>query len=591
MAKISVAEDTYLVGIGVSPGISIGEISIVDQRPLLEDTTISADQIDTEISRLHDAISVAKAQLTSIKETVSRQQHLREHLYILDTHILILDDDMLVNGTVDAIRSGLSADSALKKTLDHLRRLFDDIQDDYLKERRSDVDAVGERLLRTLTGASERTLSNLGRKSLVVAHDISPAETMQIDRSCILGFMTDKGGRTSHSAILARSLNIPAVVGMDSITTLVNERMPAIIDGSTGIVVLNPSAQTFKEYLSRKQQYDFLEEELDSFRDLPAVMTDGTRIALRANVEIASDFKLAARHAAEGVGLFRTEFLFLGRDEPPDEEEQYQAYRDIVEAADGAPVTIRTLDIGGDKFVPELNLDDEPNPAMGLRAIRFSLHEEKLFKTQLRAILRASDFGTVRLMFPMISGVAEVRSCRQMLRNVQRQLDSEGIAYDAEMQIGIMVETPSAVMIAHLLAEEVDFFSIGTNDLAQYTLAVDRGNEHVAYLYDPLHPAVLRALKSVCDAANEASIPVCICGEMASEPLYALALAGLGLQELSMNPVCIPRVKRVLRRVSKEQGQALIEKLLKMPVSRDVANTIDKEMYRLLPDLFVQSPL
>lgn len=588
LAKIKVTEDTYLVGIGVSPGISIGEINLVDQRPLIDESLIPVTEIEAEIERFRDAVEQARHQLKKIKQAVSRQQHLREHLYILDTHLLILDDEMLIQKTEETIGQQLNAESALTRVLDQLRSLFNDIEDEYLRERRSDVDAVGERLIRILTGVSERSIGNIGSKSLIVAHDLSPAETMQMDRSKILGFITDKGGRTSHTAILARSLDIPAVVGLESVTSLAVDGLPAIIDGSTGVVILNPSEKTFKEYLTRKQKYEFLEEELEAYRDLPAVTKDRVEIALRANLEMASEFKLAKKHAAEGVGLYRTEFLFLGRSEPPSEEEQYQAYCSILNKAGDESVTIRTLDIGGDKFVPELNLEDEANPAMGLRAIRFSLREEVLFRTQLRAILRASACGRVRILFPMISGVAEVRACRLILKDVQKELERKGLPYDPDISVGIMIETPAAVIIAHLLAQEVDFFSIGTNDLIQYTLAVDRGNEFVAYLYDPLHPAVLRALKVVCDAANQAHIPVCICGEMAGEPLYAMVLAGLGLNEFSMNPACIPRVKRVLRQITKAEGEALVDQLLALPVSKDVTNAIDREMRSRLPDIFEQ---
>ncbi len=588
MEKIKATEDTYLVGIGVSPGISIGEISLVDQRPTVDLSPISAKGVDAEILRFQQAIDQAREQLQKIKQSVSRQPHLREHLYILDTHLLILEDEMLVGGTKKAIREQLNAEGALTQILEQLRALFDNIDDEYLRERRSDVDAVGERLLRILTGVGERAIGKIDRKSLVVAHDLSPAETMQFDRSKILGFMTDKGGRTSHTAILARSLNIPAVVALESITSLVSDRMPVIIDGSNGVVILNPSAETFKEYLERKQSYDYLERELDNYLDLPSVTTDQVRIPLRANLEIASDVEQAKKYAAEGIGLYRTEFLYLGRSEPPDEEEQYLAYCEILRQTEGAPVTIRTLDIGGDKFVPELNLADEDNPAMGLRAIRFSLREEQLFRIQIRAILRASSCGRVRILFPMISGVAEIRACKKILYDIQAQLDREGIAYDPEFSIGIMIETPSAVMIASLLAKEVDFFSIGTNDLIQYFLAVDRGNEHVAYLYDPLHPAILRALKATCVAANAADIEVCICGEMAGEPLYTLVLVGLGFDELSMNPACVPRVKRVLRQVSKQDGELLVEQLLLLSTSKDVSTAIENEMGRRLPDLFSQ---
>jgi len=588
LEKIKVATDTYLVGIGVSPGISIGEISLVAQRPTVDQSPIAAVEVDAELLRFQQAVDQAREQLQAIKRAVSRQQHLREHLYILDTHMLILEDDMLVEGTKKIIRTRVNAEGALTETLEQLRALFDNIEDEYLRERRSDVDAVGDRLLRILTGVGERSIGKIGRKSLVVAHDLSPAETMQLDRSKILGFITDKGGRTSHTAILARSLDIPAVVGLESITSLVSEKMPVIIDGSNGVVILNPSAETFKEYLQRKQSYEYLERELDNFLDLPPVTTDQVHIPLRANLEIASDVVQAKKYAAEGIGLYRTEFLYLGRNEPPGEEEQYSAYCEILSQAEGAPVTIRTLDIGGDKFVPELNLADEDNPAMGLRAIRFFLREEQLFKIQLRAILRASSHGRVRIMFPMISGVAEIRACKKILYDIQAQLDQEGIDYDPELAIGIMIETPSAVMIASLLAKEVDFFSIGTNDLIQYFLAVDRGNEHVAYLYEPLHPAILRALKATCEAANSAGIEVCICGEMAGEPLYVLVLVGLGFDELSMNPACVPRVKRVLRQISKRDGEQLVDKLMSLSTSKEVSTAIENEMGNRLPDLFSQ---
>ncbi|MEA3363164.1 MAG: phosphoenolpyruvate--protein phosphotransferase, partial [Thermodesulfobacteriota bacterium] len=513
---------------------------------------------------------------------------LREHLYILDTHLLILEDEMLVGGTEKEIRAQMNAEGALTQVLEQLRALFDNIEDVYLRERRSDVDAVGERLLRILSGVSERSIKNIGRNSLVVAHNLSPAETIQMDRSHILGFITDKGGRTSHTAILARSLNIPAVVGLESVTSMVFDRVPVIIDGSSGVVILNPSEKTFEEYRERQQSYEYLERELDDYLNLSAVTTDQVPIALRANLEISSDVEQAKKYAAEGIGLYRTEFLYLGRNEPPDEEEQYQSYCEILRQAEDEPVTIRTLDIGGDKFVPELNLADESNPAMGLRAIRFSLYEERLFKIQLRAILRASSCGLVRIMFPMISGVAEIRACKKILREIQVQLDREGIDYDPDLAIGIMIETPSAVMIAPLLAQEVDFFSVGTNDLIQYFLAVDRGNEHVAYLYDPLHPAILRALKATCDAAKNAGIRVCICGEMAGESLYTLVLVGLGFHELSMNPGCIPRVKRVLRQISKQEGESLVDTLLLLSTSEEVSSTIEKEMRSRLPDIFAQ---
>ncbi len=591
MGKTKISEDTYLVGIGVSPGIAIGEVSLVDQRPAVDQSLIEATEVEAEVFRFQQAVDRAQKQLQKIKQAVSKQPHLREHLYILDTHLLILEDELLVEGTKKEIRALVNAEGALVRVLEQLRALFDNIDDEYLRERRSDVDAVGDRLLRILSGVSESAIGNIVGQSLVVAHDLSPAETMQMDRSRVLGFITDKGGRTSHTAILARSLDIPAVVGLESVTSMVTDRMPVIIDGSTGVVVLNPAEETFKEYLERKQAYEYSEQDLEKYRDLPSITTDQVHIPLRGNLEIANDVVQAKKHAVEGIGLYRTEFLYLGRSDPPDEEEQYQSYCEILKQAEGESVTIRTLDIGGDKFVPELNLEDEANPAMGLRAIRFSLHEERLFKIQLRAILRASSCGRVRILFPMISGVAEIRACKKILHDIEDQLDAEGLSYDPDLAIGIMIETPSAVMIAPLLAQEVDFFSVGTNDLIQYFLAVDRGNEHVAYLYDPLHPAIIRALKTTCDAANAAGIGVCICGEMAGEPLYALALIGLGFHELSMNPACVPRVKRVLRQVSRHDGESFVKQLLSLSTSKEVSTMIDKEMRSRLPAIFEQPPI
>ncbi len=588
MGKIKTEQDTYLVGIGVSPGISIGEVFLLDQYQSIDHETIDIEDVPGELALFHHAVEQAKEQLQAIKQTVSKQDHLQEHLYILDTHLLILDDDMLIKGTEQAIQGQLSSISALSSILEKLRNLFNDIEDEYLRERRSDVDAVGERLMRILSGVSQRSLQMVENQSLIVAHDLSPAETMQIDRAQILGFLTNKGGRTSHTAILARSLDIPAVVGLENITQLVTDRMQIIIDGSTGVVVLNPTAATLDEYRQRKRNYELLERDLEQYRDLPALTTDQQRIALRGNIELPSELDLVLKQGAEGIGLFRTEFLYIGRSVPPSEDEQYEVYRRVFEAFPNHPVTLRTLDIGGDKFVPELNLAEEDNPAMGLRAIRFSLRELTLFRLQLRAMLRASCFGHCRIMFPMISGVAEIRACKRVLREATAELDQEGIAYNDNIKIGIMIETPSAVLIAPLLAKEVDFFSIGTNDLIQYCLAVDRSNEYVAYLYDPLHPAVLRALQMICDAANNAGIEVSMCGEMAGDPLYAMVLAGFGFHELSMNPVCVPRVKRVMRHISRADGQHFIQGLLNLTTCKEISVKIDDEMRRRLPEIFSQ---
>nr|WP_020676479.1 phosphoenolpyruvate--protein phosphotransferase [Geopsychrobacter electrodiphilus] len=586
MGKTEVQEDTYLVGLGVSPGIGIGRIYLLNRLSHVAEWSIDAAEIDAEILRFHKAIAEASEQLLEVKQKVARQPHLREHIYILDTHLLILKDEMLTERTESLIRQQINVESALDQTLRHLRLMFETIEDDYLRERSSDLDAVGHRLQRILSGGVDSTLEEIKEKSLVAAHDLSPADTMQLDKNKVVGFMTDRGGKTSHTAILARSLGIPAVVGLDSATAIVAGEMPAIIDGTTGVVVLNPSEATFVEYLKRKLAFEYLEKELSSYRDLPAETSDHIGVELRANLELLSEVSSARNDGAVGIGLYRTEFLYMNREQPPDEEEQFATYSEMVRSFSPHPVTIRTLDAGGDKFVSGIVIDQEDNPAMGLRAIRLSLRNIEFFKVQLRAILRASAHGQVRIMFPMISGVAEIRACQRILKTAKNELTEQGIPYDPKIKIGIMIETPAAVMIAPLLAKEVDFFSIGTNDLIQYCLAVDRSNEHVAYLYEPLHPAILWALKAVCDAAHAAGIEVNMCGEMAAEPMYVPVLLGLGLDELSMNHACIPRVKRVLRSMKRSDCEVILQTLMQLSTGKEVAACLDRKMRKLLPELF-----
>ncbi|WP_305041229.1 phosphoenolpyruvate--protein phosphotransferase [Geoalkalibacter sp.] len=585
--KSNLAPDTFLVGLGVSPGIAIGEVFLYNRaRQTLADWYVPQELVDGEVRRFHEALDESRRQLREVKERASSPE-LREHLYIIDTHLLILEDDMLVRDTLALIeQERLNAESALRRTLDTFRQFFNAIEDEYLRERRSDIDSVGERLMRNLLGECQRSLAEIERKAVVVAHQVSPADTMQMDRNKVIGFVTDVGGRTSHTAILARSLEIPAVVGLENISALARSRMPIIIDGGAGTVILNPSAETFREYLQKKQAYEYLEKELRAYRDLPAQTLDGFSLTLRGNVELAREVPAVLAQGGAGVGLFRTEFLFLNQSRPPSEEEQFQVYRDIVQKMIPEPVTIRTLDVGGDKFVPEISLAEEENPALGLRAVRFSLKERRLFKEQLRAILRASAYGQVRLMFPMISGVGEIRACKELLAEVRAELDQRGQTHDPDMPVGIMIETPSAALIADLLAPEVDFFSVGTNDLIQYCLAVDRGNEHVAYLYEPLHPAILRALKMISDAGRKAGIAVGMCGEMAAEPIYTLILLGLGFNELSMNAACIPRVKRVIRQVRRADGEDLLRELLGLPTAQDVTRFVEAHLAQRFPELF-----
>lgn len=587
--KINIAEDTLLVGIAAAPGIAISRSHLINRDRLTAiERRITALEVEPEVDAFIQAVEKSKSQLIEIKEQVENKE-LADHLYIIDAHILILQDELLIDQTVHLIQNELiNAEGALNRVLKKLRQAFDKISDEYLRERHSDLDSIGDRLMRNLLGEARQSLTEIEDQAIVVAHDLSPADTVQLDKTKVVGFVTDVGGRTSHTAILARSLGIPAVVGLETVTAVVPHGIPMIIDGSSGTVILKPSEETFREYLQKKQAYDYQEVELLQYRHLPAETQDGYRLSLRGNIDFIDEIPLAKDHGAEGIGLFRTEFLFMKDEKPPSEEDQLGVYRTLVEAMAPHPVTIRTLDVGGDKFVPEFNLSDELNPAMGLRAVRFSLKEVNLFRTQIRAILRAAAYGSVKVMFPMISGIAEVRACKQFLEKERLDLLKANIECGVNLAVGVMIETPAAVLIADKLAKEVDFFSVGTNDLIQYCLAIDRGNEHVAYLYEPMHPAVLQALLRVCDAAKKENISVGMCGEMAGEDLYSLVLIALGFNELSMNSPNIPRVKRIMRQVNLGEVQEIFKRLLKLSTAAEVVSVLEEEMFRRYPMIFDQ---
>lgn len=556
------SKNRFLHGLPTSPGIAIGRAKVTDRaRVAVSEYQVSTESVVGEIQRFIEAVQKAKEELLLLKRHLEAKN--AEHLYILDSHLLILDDQMLISETVSCIQSEkINAEASLKRTLRRFRDFFDSIDDEYLRERGSDVDIVGERILRKMTGVHQEPLPLSDGKVIVIAHDLSPADVLQIDKSKVIAFVTDLGGKTSHTAILARSLGIPAVVGLENSTAEINSDDHVIIDGTNGTVIINPSDETFKIYLSRKLDYEYCVREFAKLRDLPAETIDGHRLALKGNLEFVEEVSALKEHGGVGVGLYRTEMLFMNRATPPDEEEQFETYRTMIKAVAPFPVSIRTLDVGGDKFVPGLNLDDELNPALGLRAIRLSLRNKETLIPQIRAILRASAFGEIRIFFPMISGIAEVLEVKRIIADIKRDFETEGIDFDPGLKIGIMIEVPSAVLTADLLAKEVDFFSVGTNDLIQYSLAIDRTNEHLSHLYQPLHPAVLRSLKMVADAARSAGIDACICGEMAGEPEYLPILLGLGFDELSMSPPSIPKVKSMLRGISLAKAQMITQKVM-----------------------------
>jgi phosphotransferase system enzyme I (PtsI) len=576
-------------GIGASPGIVVGRAFLVERfKVRLPQKRIDSERVEEEVNRFLKAIQESREQLIEIKEKILDPE-VRRHSFILDVHLMILDDQMLMNDTIDTIRKRkVNAEWGLDLTVERLDTAFKAIEDEYLRERRSDLHYVSGRIFRNLLGRKHDDITKIKGKVVVVAHDLSPADTLQMNLKNIAGFITDIGGKVSHTAILARSLEIPAVVGLEVATSLINGGDLLLMDGETGDLVINPTDEVSQSFLDRKRRIKLMEREVLRYASLPAETRDGIRVRLQANIELVEEISSAKMHGAEGIGLFRTEILYLNRKDLPTEEEHYQTYRRLAESVSPATATIRTLDVGGDKFLSNYSADNEMNPALGLRAIRFSMKETDIFKIQLRGILRASSHGKLRILLPMISGIEEIRQAKAILEEVRRGLIKEKVPMDAEIKIGAMIEIPSASICADILAREVDFFSIGTNDLIQYALAVDRINEHVSYLYEPLHPAILRIIRNVVQSAHQGGIPVAICGEMAAEPIYALILLGLGLDEFSMNPVAIPKVKKILRMIRYEETRAMVDQLFQFPTASDIECHVRNWMAERFPKDFIE---
>lgn len=575
-------------GIAASPGIAMGRLRIIDRsRVAVTEYPIPSESVNRETDRLAQAIADTRTELEQLKSRLAESNG-EDHLFFIETHLMILGDERLVTETTDIIRTGLiNAEGALRRTLHRYRETFAAIDDPYLRERISDVETVIERILRCMIGEEVEPLPQQEGRIIIVAHDISPADMLQINRKNVLAVVTEIGGKTSHSAILARALELPAVMGADGITNLLFDGQAAIVDGLSGTVFVDPDQETFQATLRRKQHYEYVEYELLKTAPLPSVTLDGHMMNLRGNVEIPEEGASVLAHGGSGVGLYRTEMLFMNRAFMPDEEEQLAVYRTMQRAIAPHLLTIRTLDAGGDKLLEGMDQAAEANPALGVRAIRLSLSMPDEFKKQLRAILRVSAGGPVRIMFPMISGVEEVRRAKALLEEAKLELDNAGIKYDSKVKAGVMIEIPAAVTLADLLAREVDFFSVGTNDLIQYTLAIDRSNEQLSHMYQPLHPAVLRSLRRIVQAAHGAGIPACLCGEMAGDPLFLPVLLGLGFDELSMGTGSILRVKQILRRCTVARAARIaegcfafstaaeVEMYLKSQITLDVAESID----------------
>ena len=569
-------------GLGVSAGITFGRAYLIGRDTLKAPRYhIEADDVDTEIARLYKAIAASDKQLAKIKEKLASENESDYH--IITAHQMMLHDEHLVGAAVGYIREELiNSEWAARRAVDDIAGVFDAIEDEYLRERRSDVEFVFERVLRNLLGRDTGPPTP-PPDAIVVAYDLSPADTAQLHKAAVSGLITDAGGKTSHTAIIARAHEIPAVVGLENITELVETDDLILIDGGAGIVIVNPAASTVSEFREEQRRQAAAGALLQSMRDLPARTRDEVDVALYANIDGPGELDAGLAYGAMGVGLFRTEYLFMGHSELPDEEKHYRTAVEVLDRLGGLPATIRTFDLGADKLAPFLEAADlqEANPALGLRSIRLCLAElgRGLFKTQLRGLLRASAHGPLKIMFPMISGVSELRAAKAVVEEVKVDLTAEGLPYDPHVKLGIMIEMPSAALTADLLAQEADFFSIGTNDLIQYTLAVDRVNEYVSYLYEPLHPSLLRLIGDVARAARDAGIPVTVCGEMAGEPLIAPILVGLGIRELSMSAVSVPEVKAMIRNIGAADAEALVVRARKLATAAEVRALVSEYVF------------
>jgi len=583
-----------LRGTGVSPGIAMGETLVTEAAAFTaRRETIAASQVEKEVVRLQLAVDRTEKDLLEVKEKIKKVAG-EEQAVLLDAHLLILKDKSLLAGLEKLIRKEkVKAEWALAEINKKYREAFEAINDEYFRQRQADISDVLMRIQRNLKPEGRRPKEQpTDRKVILVAHDLLPSEAAsRFGRGNVVGVALDMGGPTSHTAILARSLDIPAVVGLHNVSTQVKSGDFLIVDGTDGEVLINPPAAVRKEFQAKKEKYDKYRLELRKTARLPSVTLDGVKFMPLANIELPEEVTLAVSLGAEGVGLFRSEFLYLQRASLPTEEEHLEVYWRLAKSCYPRPVYIRTLDIGGEKSFFQVNLEAEPNPALGLRAIRFSLKNPELFRVQLRAILRASSLSNVRVLFPMITELEEILLIKEILKEVKDDLKRQRFKFDEAIPLGIMIEVPAAAAMADFLVQEVDFISIGTNDLIQYYLAVDRSNESVSYLYKPLHPSVLRLLKHVIQKANEAGKEVAVCGEMAADPLAALILLGFGLKTFSMNPIFIPRIKKALRSVEFRTVKEAADRILSLKTSQDIEEYFIERILSRHPRAFLTTQL
>lgn len=562
-------------GIPASPGIVFGKALVLkEEKIVLDMQKIKDSQVDEEIARFYAGREAAVEQLNSIKER-AYQSLGEEKAAIFEGHLMILEDEELEEEIIDYIRSNhVNAAVAANVVIDQQVAILSEIDDEYLKERAGDIRDIGNRLIKNILGMHIVDLGEINEEAILVAYDLTPSETAQLNLDKVLGFVTDIGGRTSHTSIMARSLELPAIVGTNNVTELVNTGDFLILDALNNVVYVNPSQDDIQRLKALQAKLADEKAELAKLKDLPALTLDGHRVDVVANIGTIRDIEGAERNGAEGVGLYRTEFLFMDRDQLPTEEEQFIAYKDVVEAMNGNLVILRTMDIGGDKELPYLDLPKEMNPFLGWRAIRIVLDRREILNAQLRAVLRASAYGKLAVMFPMIISVEEIRELKSVIEELKVELRNEGKAFDENIQIGVMVETPSAAVNAKFLAKEVDFFSIGTNDLTQYTLAVDRGNELISHLYNPMSPSVLSLIKQVIDASHAEGKWTGMCGELAGDERATVLLLGMGLDEFSMSAISVPRIKKLIRNVNYQDAKLLAEKALQQPTAAEIERLV-----------------
>jgi phosphotransferase system enzyme I (PtsI) len=581
-----------LHGTPVSSGIAIGRVYLLERDKIhVAKHQVRDEHVEREVVRFKAAVKTASDELSRIKESIPDDE-VRRHAFIIDAHLLMLQDEYFSGDVVEIIRKQhVNAEWALGLVVSKFLSTFDKVEDPYLRERGQDLNHIYQRLLRTMVKGNVSGLDAKGirGKVIIIAPDLSPADTIQLDLHKISGFVTDVGGRTSHTSIVARALEIPAVVGLGSVTAIARNNDTIVIDGDEGVVIINPTTEVQKAYLAKQAHLNAQSKEFLRIAKLKAETKDGFKIRVGANIELLAEMDIVERYGADGVGLYRTEYIYLSRKTLPTEMDHYHIYRKLAENRAVKYTTIRTLDLGGDKFASKIEVPKEINPAMGLRAIRLCIKEIDLFRAQLRGLLRASVYGPLRVLFPMVSGIDEVKKAKAVLAECMQELRSEKIPCNEQLKIGIMIEVPATTMITDLLAKEVDFFSIGTNDLIQYSLAIDRVNEYVSYLYEPLHPAVLRMIKKTVDDAHAGQIEVTLCGEMAGEPLYVPIMLGLDLDEVSMNAYVIPRVKKIIRGLGHSYCRDLVKEILLKESAKDSEHLLRKEMAAIFPEDFARS--